>query len=205
MRNIVLAALVAFASPAAGQSWAIEAFVGDAYNFRTRLEVEDRGMSRSVRADYETRGFDTPLYYVLRAARWQEGRAWEASLIHHKLYLRNPPEGVSDLSISHGFNIIAVARAERSGDWTWRIGAGPVVTHAEATINGVRYDGPYRLSGVALLAGGGLRRALGRSWFVSAELMATAAYARPKLSGEAEIRASNVALHALAGLGVELR
>ena len=205
MKCIVLAALIVIGAPAAAQSWSIEAFVGDAYNFRTRLEVTDRGFSRSVRADYQTRGLDTPLYYVLRAGRWQDHRAWEAALIHHKIYLQNPPEGVSDLSISHGFNIFAITRAARSGDWTWRVGAGPVITHAEATINRVRYDGPYRLSGAAILAGGGPRFALGERWFLSADLMATAAYARPKLSGDARIEATNVAVHALVGIGAELR
>jgi hypothetical protein len=182
--------------------------VGDAFNFRTGLKLEqDGGYSRSLRADYETRGFDPPLYYLLRAARWHEGRAWEASLIHHKLYLANPPDGVAALSISHGFNILSLTRASRVGSCVYRAGAGPVVTHAEAVINGVRYDGPYRLSGAALLAGGGWRVDVGRSVFLSLELLASAAYASAKLSGppDARIRTTNVAIHALAGVGVELR
>jgi hypothetical protein len=193
---------------AAADNWSLEAYVGDAYNFRTRLRVtQDGGFSRSVNADYETRGFDVPLYYMVRAARWEDRRAWEISLIHHKLYLENPPAGVSALNISHGFNIVSVNRAARSGDWTYRIGAGPVITHAEATINGVRYDGPYRLAGAALLVGAGRRFELGSSFFLSLELMASAAYARPKLPGtpQAELEMSNVALHAVAGVGIELR
>jgi hypothetical protein len=200
--------LLALPFAAAAQTWSIEAYVGDAYNFRTRLEVsQDGGFSRTLRADYETRGFETPLYYMLRAGRWNGERAWEAALIHHKVYLRNPPTGVADLSISHGFNILAVSLAARRGDWTYRFGAGPVITHAEATITGVRYDGPYRLSGAALVAGGGRRFNLGKSAFLSAELMASAAYARPKLEGtpSARIETGNVALHAVFGLGVDVR
>jgi hypothetical protein len=82
-----------------------------------------------------------------------------------------------------------------------------VITHAEATINGVRYDGPYRLSGAALLVGGGRRFEIGRSVFLSAELMATVAYASAKLPGspQAKLKTTNAAIHGLAGIGVEFR
>lgn len=210
MRMLLISAIVGLTLPlqARCQSWSFEAYVGDAYNFRTDLEIEqDGGFSRSLRADYDTNGFETPLYYLLRAGRWHEQRAWELSLIHHKLYLGNPPAGVEALNISHGVNMISLNRAARTGSWVYRAGAGPVVTHAEATINGVRYDGPYRLSGAALLAGAGWRHDLSKSVFVSAELMATAAYVKAKMSGppDATIRTSNLAVHALAGVGFEFR
>jgi len=206
MRVLALVALT-LSLQAQAQSWSLEAFIGDAYNFRTRLEVEQDGFSRSLDADYDTRGFETPLYYILRGARWRDDRAWELAVIHHKLYLQNPPPGVESLSISHGFNIASLNRAWRSGPWVYRVGAGPVITHAEAAINGARYHGPYRLSGAALLAGGGWRLALGRSAYLAAELMATAAYADAELQGtpQARIRARNLALHGLAGLGYEFR
>lgn len=205
MASAVVALTLPLLCAAADERWSLEAYLGDAYNFRTRFKIEqDGGFSRSGRADYETRGFERPLYYMLRAARWQEARAWEASLIHHKLYLRNPPDGVGALSISHGFNIISVNRAARAGDWIYRFGAGPVVTHAEAVINGVAYDGPYKLSGAALLAGGGRRFEVSKSVFLSVEVMATAAYARAKLSGtpQAELRTSNLAIHGRLGMGI---
>jgi hypothetical protein len=209
MRMVAVSAMVAVTLPlqARCEPWSFEAYLGDAYNFRTRLKIEqDGGFSRSLGADYNTNGFEVPLYYLLRAGRWQESRAWEVSLIHHKLYLGNPPDGVASLSISHGFNIVSLNRAARAGNWVYRFGAGPVITHAEAVINGVVYDGPYRLSGAALLAGGGWRVGLSGSVFLSAELMATAGYVKAKLSGppDATIRTSNVAVHALAGIGMEL-
>lgn len=186
--------------------WSVEAYGGDALNFRNRLEIrQDGGYAQSLSADYRTHAFRSPPYYVLRGARWSDDAAWEVSLIHHKLYLANPPAGVSDLSISHGFNILSLARAFRAGDWTYRFGAGPVVTHAEATILGTKYDGPYKLSGAALLAGGGRRFYFGRSTFVSLEGMLTAAYASPSLPGppNAKLKATNTAIHFLVGLGYE--
>jgi len=194
------------ATAIAAESWSLEAYLGNAYNFRSRLKIEqDGGYSRSLTADYDTKGFDSPVYYAFRGARWEQDRAWEVSFIHHKLFLQNPPAGVAALSVSHGFNIVSVSRAFRNGNWVYRFGAGPVITHAEGIINGIGYDGPYKLAGAALLAGGGWRFYLSRSAFLSVEAMATAAYTRPKMSGplNAEIEVSNVAIHGLAGIGFE--
>jgi hypothetical protein len=199
-----LAAAAFSGGAAAADHWSVEAYGGSAYNFRNRLSISQEGSpSQSVDAKYETRGLRAPPYYILRAARWSGDAAWEISQIHHKLYLTNPPPGVGDVSISHGFNILTVNRAYRAGDWTYRIGAGPVVTHAEATINGTKYDGPYKLSGAALLAGAGWRYYVTESTFFSVEGLLTLARANPKLPGppDGELRATNTAIHAAFGLG----
>jgi hypothetical protein len=190
----------------AEERWTLEGYLGDAYNFHSRLKItQDGGFSRSLSADYDTNGLDSPLYYTVRGARWEQDRAWELSLMHHKLYLQNPPAGVAALSVSHGFNILTVNRAFRTDNWIYRFGAGPVITHAEGIINGVSYDGSYQLSGVALLAGGGRRFYVARSTFFSLEAAATAAYASPTMSGppNAEIKVTNFAIHGLAGIGFE--
>jgi hypothetical protein len=153
----------------------LEALGGNAYNFRRGLQItQEGGYSESVRADYDTRGWHSPLYYMPRAGRWTESRGWELSVLHHKLYLSNPP-------------------------------AGPVVTHAEATILGTRYDGPYRLAGVALVAGLGRRFYVAEATYVSLEAAMTAAYAKPQLGGTpaADLTVRNVALHGLLGLGFD--
>src|SRR4029453_8210628 len=195
-----------FGFPARADGWAVEAFGGNAYNFKSSLHItQDGGFSESLAANYETRGFSSPPYYVLRAGRWSGERAWEVSLMHHKIYLDNPPAGVSDLSVSHGFNILSLNRAYKAGDWTYRFGAGPVITHAEATILGTKYDGPYRLAGAGFLAAAGPRVHVGRSTYFAVEGAATAAYARPPLDGppDAELRVTNFALHAMLGVGHE--
>ena len=190
----------------AAERWSLEGYLGDAYNFRSRLRItQDGGFSSSISADYRTNGFESPIYYNVRGAHWEQDRAWELSLSHHKLFLQNPPPGVTALSVSHGFNMLTVNRAFRSGDWIYRFGIGPVITHAEGIINGIGYDGPYKISGAALLAGGGRRFYLDRTTFLSLEAMATAAYINPKMSGplNAEITAANFAVHGLAGIGFE--
>jgi hypothetical protein len=204
----MLAAVAALAcvSPVGAADWSLEALGGNAYNLRSNLQItQEGGYSRSVRADYDTRGFSSPLYYMLRVGRWSERRAWEVSVLHHKLYLSNPPAGVADLSISHGFNIVSLNRAFRDGGWVWRLGAGPVVTHAEATILGTRYDGPYELAGAALVTGVGRRVYVAHSAYVSFEGAISAAYAKPQLRGtpSGELTVRNVALHGLLGLGFD--
>ncbi len=191
----------------ARDGWSFEAMLGDAYNFRARLEIDQESFRRELTADYATRGFDTPLYYAVRVSRWRGDDGWELQHIHHKLYLQNPPAGVSAFSVSHGFNIVSVNRAWQRAGWTVRLGAGPVVTHAEGTINGVIYDGPYEVAGAALLAGAGRRVYFGRTTFVQIEGAATAGYAKPQPDGDPALRLSvtNVALHALVGVGVDFR
>jgi hypothetical protein len=190
----------------AADRWSLEGYLGNAYNFPSQLKItQDGGFSRSISADYDTNGFDPPLYYMVRGARWEQARAWELSLIHQKLYLQNPPAGVAALSVSHGFNILTVNRAFRSDNWIYRFGAGPVITHAEGIINGVSYSGSFQLSGVALLAGAGRRFYLGKSTFLSLEAAATAAWFDAGMSGppNADIQGTNVAIHGLAGMGFE--
>src|SRR4051812_26030805 len=186
-RKLALLLLLA-AAPAAAQTWTVEALGGNAYSLRTHLNIrQDPGYDRSIRGDYETRGFRSPPYYALRAGYWQGGKdeasAWEAQLVHHKVYLKNPPDGVSSLSISHGFNIVSFNGAYRTGNSVFRFGAGPVTTHAEGTINDVTYAGRYQLSGFGALAGAGRRFPLTKGFFASIEAMVTAAYAKPDLSG----------------------
>jgi hypothetical protein len=202
----ILAFTLASGVAIAADNWSLELAGGTAHNFKNRLKIEqDGGFSESVNASYDTRAFRSPPYYMLRGARWQGDAAWEISQIHHKLYLTNPPPGVTGVSVSHGFNIISVNRAFRRGEWIYRFGAGPVITHAEGTILQTKYDGPYRLSGAAVLGGVGRRFYLSSSTYVGLEGAATAAYAKPKMSGspQAQLTIRNTALHFLAGVGHE--
>src|SRR5262249_22822007 len=84
----------------ADERWAVGRYGGSAYNFGTHLAIEQNGgYSRGLAASYDTRSLEAPAYWMLRGARWEDDRAWEITLLHHKLYLRNPPDGVTSLSV----------------------------------------------------------------------------------------------------------
>src|SRR5437870_3893754 len=194
------------AGQACAATWSLEGSLGAAYHARTRLTIEQGGQeSLAFDARYATQAFDSPLYYALRVGRWEADGAWELSLIHDKLYLRNPPPEVESLSISHGFNLLTVNRALRSDTFIYRFGAGVIVTHPEGRVRGVSYDGPYDLAGVVALAGLSKRLYLDKSWFLLGDLAATVGDAKTKADGTPDLtlRVPHAAIHGLLGIGVD--
>ena len=184
--------------------WSFAVLIGDAYNFdsHTRIEHETLG-NVSLTGDYDTRGLEGPLHYAWRVSRWDDDCGWELQLLHHKIYLQNPPPGIESLSISHGFNIVTINRAVDYRGWTLRGGLGPVVTHAEARIAGTSYDGPYEIAGAAALMGAGRKIDFGMHLRLLAEVSATFGYieAHPDGAPDLELTIRNPALHAQVGVG----
>jgi hypothetical protein len=192
------------AVPANAATWSVEGSLGAAYNFRSPLTIDQTSEERiSLTADYETRPFDKPLYYQVRVAHSEGARAWEVSLIHHKLYLRNRPPGVQALSISHGLNLLTLNRAVRGERFTYRWGVGILIAHPEGTIRGISYDGPYDPAGAALLAGVSRRFYFGDRNFVVVDGLATFSAFDTEPGGEPKLRyrGTNAALHLLIGFG----
>ncbi|MFL6619107.1 MAG: hypothetical protein ACJ8MH_10920 [Povalibacter sp.] len=197
-------AFVSGASQAQSVRWTFEGLLGDAYNFDSKTRIDHPNVDDSAfDGDYDTRGLEGPFHYVWRISRWTDSRAWELQLMHHKLFLQNRPAGVEWLSVSHGFNVVTVNRTFESRDWRFRVGAGPVITHAEASIAGTNYDGPYELAGAAVLIGVDKTISLGSRFFVVGEVDATFGYIESQPSGDPDLEfsISNPALHAQLGLG----
>jgi hypothetical protein len=208
IRALALLALSVLACPAHGKEsdaqWSFDLLIGDAYNADSRTRIEHATLDNvSFTGDYDTRGLEGPLHYAWRIARWEDARGWELQLLHHKLFLQNPPAGVDALSISHGFNIVTINRAFEYRGWQMRAGLGPVITHAEARILGTAYDGPYEIAGAAVLVGVGRRLELGRHFYLLGEVAATYGYihAEPDGAPNLEVTIRNPALHAQAGVG----
>jgi hypothetical protein len=196
------------AAPAAAQQWSVEASVGAVTNLETSLEVRQEGFETlRLDADYETRPFESPLYYSLRAGRWRDRRGWEIELIHQKIHLQDPPEEIQSFAISHGYNLLTLNRAWAPRGWTFRLGAGAVLAHPESTVRGRRVpedggllDSGYHLAGPVVQAGVGRQLLPGERWRLGLEGKVTAARAEvPVAGGEADV--PNVALHLLLGLG----
>ena len=212
LRHALLALLAsALALPAAiaeDDGWVFQGSIGAVANLETSLEIRQDGFETiDLDADYETRPFESPLYYSLRAGWWRGGGGWELELIHQKIFLQDPPPEVQHFAISHGYNLLTVNRAWEAHGLIWRIGAGAVIAHPENEVRGRVLDpadtnlsGGYHLTGPSLQAGAEKRFALGERWFLGLEGKITAARAEvPVAGGEAEV--PNAAVHGLLGIG----
>lgn len=208
---VLLAACALAPRPAHAQArWSFELFGGTAHSFRTPLTLRQAGEPDvRVTARYSTRPLADAPYYAYRFARWSGGAGWEAELVHHKVYLENPPPEVQHFEVSHGYNLVTLNRAWLRGATVLRAGAGVVVARPEATIRGTRYEegglfgDAYYLSGPTAQGAAGRRFHLAGGLSAEAEGKLTASYARiPIRDGRAVT--PNVALHALLGLRYQL-
>jgi hypothetical protein len=199
----------ALALPAAAEDgWVLQGSIGAVANLETSLKIRQDGFETiDLDADYETRPFESPPYYSLRAGRWRDRRGWELELIHQKLFLQDPPPEIQGFAISHGYNLLTINRVWEARGLVWRLGAGAVIAHPENEVRGRVLDpddtnlsGGYHLTGPSFQAGAEKRFALGESWFLGLEGKVTAARAVvPVAGGEAEV--PNAAFHALLGIG----
>jgi hypothetical protein len=145
---------------------------------------------------FESRSFELPLYYGARIAHSVPRFRWlfvEAELIHGKLYLASPQRArgggvlqnagasdvpfaavVEDFNLSHGFNFILFNALMRRAVYadrvtaTARIGAGPLLPHAESVAGGQRREA-YELAGIGVQLSGGAEVAVWRRLAVTAE------------------------------------
>lgn len=193
--------------------WTVELLGGAAVNAPMPLRIRQRGTpDLRFLARYETRPWEGAPYYAYRVGRWSQGeRAWELELVHHKLYLADPPSEVQRFEITHGFNLLLLNRAVRRSGVVLRAGAGLVVAHPESIVrgrvlasNGGGLGGGYHLAGPAVQLAVARRIRLGGGWALTVEGKATGAYARvPVAGGRATV--ANVAAHGLAGVAYAWR
>jgi hypothetical protein len=200
------AALVTVATlglPGVGRAaWTVEAMLGNAVNLPTTLTLDvDSAPMTDHRAEWQTRGFELPLYYAARIARVDSTRAWAIDFIHHKVHLTNTTPSVEHYEVSHGCNLVFLTRMFLFDGWYAATGIGAVIAHPENTVAGVPLgDDGYTLTGPAVEAVGGYRLPIGEQWFCTAELRVTGAHVRvPVANGFSSFE--NVALHALVGVG----
>jgi hypothetical protein len=208
--SVALAAAALFLAPIRARAqdrFRAEIFGGSAWSIPTTLTIDQSGEERlSFRAHWETRPFEDAPYYAVRVALWGGRRGWELQLLHHKIYLTNPPPEIDYFEVSHGWNILTIQRAIRGRLLDWRAGAGAVITHTEGRIRGREVDpgggifGGYHLSGAGALVGAGKSFSFSRRFFATAEGQLTFSAARiPIRTGH--VRTANVAFHVLFGLG----
>ncbi len=187
----------------------VQFFGGTAYNFKLPIVIRQDGADNiRLSAEYDSKSFETPLYYSARLGWWKDNRTWELELVHHKLTLENRPPEVEHFSITHGFNLLTLNRAWKNPKFIWRLGAGVVVAHPEGSVRGKKFaedggiiDG-YFLSGPTAQAAIEKRFTLYKGLFASLEGKYTISWARvPIRDGSADVW--NSAVHGLFGLGLD--
>jgi hypothetical protein len=205
-----LSILVVFllAAPAAAE-WRIEGHFGTAWNVPSTLTLRQDGQP-PLRLDphWQTQPLRAAPYYAVRLAWWRGNAGWELQQLHHKVYMPGTTAEVQQFEVSHGYNLMSLARAWRRRPWTARLGAGVVLARPHSRVRGL--DGPdegegvatYFLTGPALHAGIGAR--LGDVVTLLPELRFTAGRAHvPIARGDADV--PNFALHFQIGLGLRLK
>ena len=189
-----------------------ELFIGSAWSLPLPLSLSDAPEPVRLRARYSTRPLRDAPYYAVRLGHTNEGRGFEAELIHHKLYLENPAPPIDRLEITHGYNLAMINAVRPADSWQLRVGIGLVIAHPEGQIAGQVVKAKQRtvLGGGYHIAGGALQVALGRRYALTGgdvvltaapEVKLTAGFARVHLE-QGTLSVPNVAVHALAGLGI---
>lgn len=185
----------------------VEAFAGTAWNIPSRLRVAEPGYENILfTARYNTRAWKGSPYYAVRGGI---GR-WGVELVHHKLYLKNPPPEIQHLEVSHGYNMLFANRALAATEHrpVVRIGIGAVIGHPEGKVRGRAIDpaasllgGGYHLSGICLQGAIGLPFEIHRGLFWQPEAKLTAAWAKMPLLDGGSITIPNIAIHTVLGFG----
>jgi hypothetical protein len=207
-RRLTVLVVFLLAHPVAAE-WAVEGHFGTAWNVPSTLKLRQDGQPElRLDAHWSTQPLRAGPYYAYRIVWWRGDAGWELQELHHKIYLNDPPPEVQDFQISHGYNLISLARAWRRRPWTARLGAGVVLARPHSRVRGL--DGPdegegvatYFWTGPALHAGIGAR--LGDAVTLLPELRLTVARAHvPIARGDAD--APNFALHFQIGVGLRLK
>jgi hypothetical protein len=186
----------------------VDGFTGTAFNLHTRLSISQAGEpDLGFVAHYDTRPWEDTPYFGARVSLWKNNRAWVATVVHHKLYLIDPPSEVQWFRITYGFNMVTLGLGWRHHNLSYTVGAGAVITHASNSVRGKRYlgtGGPlnkgYTFSGITALGSLQYKVPLTHGIYLSAETMASVSYIEVKVNGgEAQVPAA--ALHLHAGLG----
>lgn len=187
----------------ASARWSLEVGTGSSYSFFSPLVIRQTGFPDiRLNGKFNTEPFTEVPYYDVRLARGD----WELELVHHKLYLQNPPPEVQAFQITHGFNFITANHRWTLFGFDVRAGAGMVLAHPQTTIRDSVFDehsGIFGLgffvSGVSAQAGLGWRYRLSPRFDAGTEVKLTGAAARVPIAG-GTVDIANFAMHGLVSL-----
>ena len=194
----------------AQQNYYLEIFSGAAENLRCPLIIKQKDQPAiSTKAEYSTRPFDKPYYYIVKFGFSTFKTDWQIQFIHHKLYLENLPADVQHFEITHGYNMLTLNKIFELRKFYFLIGAGIILPHAQSEVRhkkllssgGILGSG-YYITGPVVLLGIGKNYQLIKRLYLSIEGQIACSVAQvPIAEGEAEV--TNLSMHGLLGFGYE--
>lgn len=196
-------------SACCGQIFSGEVFAGSAWSVPMPLTIRQPGENTiRFKARYSTKPWRGAPYYAYRVGY----EHWTLELVHHKLYLENPPPEIQHFEVSHGYNLAMVSRSIpfANDPSLFKLGLGIVITHPEGRVRGRQINpvpgflgGGYHLSGVSFQVTVGPKLKLTEHWFIRPEAKLTSAWAKFPLLNGGYAKVPNIALHTLLGLGYQ--
>lgn len=195
-------------APASTTTWTVEARLGAPIIPDRRVTITQAGQpDLAFDAHFDATTTSTPYHYDFRIARRTGDDGWALDFLHSKLTLTNGPAEVTDLQLTHGYNLLTVQRLWHRRGFDLMAGAGVALAHAESTVRGQVFaqDGGlfgwgYHAVAPVVAAGIGRRVEIGRGVFLSAEARASLSRAVvPVVDGKA--RFTDFEGHFLAGAG----
>jgi hypothetical protein len=176
------------------------------YNVPLSLVIRQSGQpDLRLTARFSTRPFFEVPYYDVKVGIARKPWAFELELVHHKLYLDNPPEEVGAFELTHGYNPLLVNVARDQRGVTFRAGVGILIAHPETTIRGRRFPEDGGILGWYICGPAG-QVSVSKSFDISHRLYAglegkaVGAWARvPVVNGSADV--PNLSVHGLASVG----
>lgn len=131
----------------------MDLLAGPALNLPVTAELEQRGRpDLSFEASFRSEAFTPPILWAIRVGTRIGDADWGVELMHHKLYLEDPPDAIGAFSVSHGLNLLTLDHRWPLGRGALRVGGGIILAHPEGTIRGTPIDesGGIRSSGYHL-------------------------------------------------------
>ena len=86
--------------------WYLHSNWGYMHSMDSVLSVHSTDGDIVHRASWESKAFKDSPYYTLRLEQWDGDNVSGFEWVHHKIYLKNNPTTIDNLSVSDGYNIL---------------------------------------------------------------------------------------------------
>ena len=135
MRTLIIFLLLSL-NLIAQNGWYLHSNWGYMHRFNSVLAIHSTDGDIVHKASWESKAFEDSPYYTLRVENWKGNKVSGLEWVHHKIYLKNNPSTIQDLSISDGYNMLFYNIGKRMNDLIYKWGVGVVIAHPDVTLTG---------------------------------------------------------------------